>query len=630
MCGISGIFEFTNKPVSLNILRRMNDSLVHRGPDAGAIWVGNDGRIGFAHRRLSIIDLSSDANQPMHLPGGCYSIVYNGEIYNHAEIKRELDALESITWMTHNSDTEVLLRAFARWGIDCLHKLRGDFAFAIWDENKKALWLARDRIGVKPLYFCKIGARFVFASEIKALLHAPGVERDINPEAISDYLSFLVPPAPKTMFKGISKLPAGCFMRIEQNGTTTLERYWDAFDGVENDPKMTEADHSSLILETLKQAVELRQVGDVSLGVFLSGGVDSSANAILFNAERSTLNTFTIGANQGNCEFIDESENAFNLAKKIGANHHQRRLSHSDALNVIPNVVHHQDEPLGDVVCIPLYHIAEVARENGVKVCQVGEGADELFCGYPFWLRHLKLARLAALPVPRPFIAITLPILAATGRSKSYLYELFRRVSQSEPTFRGGAEGLTEVAKEFILGDAIKKELNDYKAIAAIEPIRQRFLERANEPTALNWMTYLDLNFRLPELLLARVDKMTMAHGVEGRVPFLDHHLVRVALSVPSETRINGNRPKQILKQALAGTVPNEILYRRKQGFGLPMDSWINSEMGSTIRQSVLDFADRTGLLNRKNTDNFLIKANWANTWQLYNLAAWYEHNFEK
>jgi asparagine synthase (glutamine-hydrolysing) len=529
MCGIAGAMSFTSTSATIdeNYITRLRDTMMHRGPDQGGVWVADNGRIGLGFRRLAIIDLSPAANQPMRNEDGSIVLTFNGEIYNHAEIRAELKSLGSRTWKTDHSDTEVILRAFEHWGIACLQRFRGMFAMAIWEARKKQMWLVRDRIGVKPLYYSIHHGRLVFASEIKALLTDPLQKREISEEGLFHFLSFLTVPAPNTLFSGIHKLAPATWMRIQSDGAIEEHRYWDVLDHRQNLEGQTEDEICQGILTQLRTAVELRKVSDVPVGVFLSGGIDSSVNAALFSeGESQAVKTFSIGYDDDYRSYRNELEYARTVAESVGAEYHEKLLSVNDLIAFLPKMVHLQDEPIADPVCIPVYYVAKLARENGVIVCQVGEGADELFCGYPFWRTMLRLQKIGDLPIPRFIKRLAVRAMSSIGRDMDWRYEYLRRSSRGQPVFWGGAEAFTHEQKMRLLSPRLRERAKATTSWDAIAPIRRRFETKSPTKATLDWMTYLDLNLRLPELLLMRVDKMTMGVSLEARVPFLDHKFV--------------------------------------------------------------------------------------------------------
>ena len=404
MCGISGVLAFKNSnfEVTAAYLARMRDTMVHRGPDGAGSWISPDRRVGLAHRRLSIIDLSNAASQPMSNGDGSLEIVFNGEIYNHAEIRRELEELGRRRWKTDHSDTEVILQAFEEWGIDCLQKFRGMFAIALWDGKARRLWLIRDRVGIKPLYYSIHHGRITFASEIKALLQDPDQARAVNEEALFHYLSFITTPAPGTLFAGIHKLPPGSFLTIDAEGQRRQERYWDVLDHTTPLTGVAEEEIAERLLAELRTSVALRTVSDVPVGVFLSGGIDSSTNAALFSeCATEKVKTFSVGYDKNYPGCQSELPQASQLAARLGAAHHERVLTQQDFLDFLPRMVYLQDEPIADPVCMPVYFLSRLARDHGVVVAQAGEGSDELFWGYEHWKQILQLIRWNEYPVPR-------------------------------------------------------------------------------------------------------------------------------------------------------------------------------------------------------------------------------------
>ena len=460
----------------------MRDRMVHRGPDGAGVWAAADGSVGLAHRRLAIVDLSEAAAQPMENETGSVRVVFNGEIYNHAQLRPELERAGH-RFRTDHSDTEVILHAYEEWGIDCIHRFRGMFAFALWDDEAGDLWLVRDRIGIKPLYWTVAGGRLLFASEIKALLAGDRVRAALDEDALVDYLSFLVVPAPRTLFQGICKLPGGCRARVHRDGDVSQERWWDVWDETRSLEGADEHELSRLILDELRASVELRKMADVPVGIFLSGGIDSTTNAVLF-AEHSAepVRTFSIGYERDYASYRNEFDFAAEVARGIGALHHERRLTLEDVLAAMPLVVEHQDEPIADPVCVPVYYVSKLARDAGVIVCQVGEGSDELFCGYPEWRQKLRLQRAGAWPVPALLKRAGLAALRAVGRDDSFPYEWLRRDVAALPVFWGGAEGLPDRAKRRILAKRLRDTRGPEGSWSALVPIRERFLQRAPRP----------------------------------------------------------------------------------------------------------------------------------------------------
>jgi asparagine synthase (glutamine-hydrolysing) len=632
MCGIVGTLAFDGNTFAVTdgYLTRMRDTLAHRGPDSAANWIGADRRIGLGHRRLSIIDLTAEANQPMANEDDTLWVVFNGEIYNHADIRAELEKVGGHRWKTNHSDTEVILHAFEQWGIDCLQRFRGMFAFALWDVRERALWLVRDRLGIKPLYYSFHHGRVTFASEIKALLEDPDQRRAVNEEALYDYLSFLTTPAPDTLFQGISKLPPGNWLRIDQTGRCTQSRYWDVWDHTVPLEGVDENEVAARLLAELRVAVNLRKVSDVPVGVFLSGGIDSSTNAALFSeGNREPVRTFTIGYRGEHASYPNELAYARRIADRVGAEHHELLLTVDDLLDFLPRMIHLQDEPIGDPVCIPVYYVSKLARDHGVIVCQVGEGADELFWGYPTWKTKLGLQQMNDWPVPALLKKMTLAGLKLAGKDSTHPYEALRRATEGRPIFWGGADAFTENQKRKLLSPRLRERFRQRSSWQALEPIYRRFRERAWETSHLNWMTYLDLNLRLPELLLMRVDKMSMGVSLEGRVPFLDHRFVELAMSIPSALKTKDGNLKYILKKAVRGLIPDELIDRKKQGFGVPIREWFFDKLGAQARRELGRFCRTTDYFDPATVRALFEGPGRYQLWHVLNFALWHDHWIE-
>jgi asparagine synthase (glutamine-hydrolysing) len=631
MCGIVGVLSFTNSAfqVSEPCLTRMRDVMAHRGPDGAANFISPDRRLGLGFRRLAIIDLSERAMQPMSNEDGTLWVVFNGEIYNHAEIRAELESRGGHRWKTDHSDTEVILHSFEQWGIDCVHKFRGMFAIALWDTKERQLWLIRDRIGIKPLYYSIHHGRITFASEIKALLEDEEQKRGINEEALYYYLSFNATPAPHTLFADIQKIAPGTWLRVNEDGQIQERRYWDVWDHTQPLTNVSEAEIAERLISELRTAVKLRKISDVPVGVFLSGGIDSSTNAALFSeGEGQPVKTFSIGYDREYESYPSELPYARKIAHKVGAQHHELLLQENDLLDSLPLIIRHQDEPLADPVCVPVYYVSKLARDSGVIVCQVGEGSDELFCGYPYWNASLRLQRFSnLLPIPNPLRNLGLAGLdfVEGGRNASYRRqfscEVLRRALSNRPVFWGGAEVFSDSQKRRFLSPRLGKKFSELSSWEALRPIHQRFKERAWEPSPLHWMTYLDLNVRLPELLLMRVDKMSMAVSLEARVPFLDHKFVELAMSIPEAVKTRNGVLKYILKKSVRGVIPDELVDRRKQGFGVPVYEWYYTKFGEYLTKEMKDFCKNTDLFQFDGVSPFLKKRGWA----LLNLALWWK-----
>jgi asparagine synthase (glutamine-hydrolysing) len=629
MCGLAGILNLSSNKnsVSNDLLTKVRDTMLHRGPDGGENWIDEDGRIGLAHRRLSIIDLTTIANQPMSNEDDSVWVVFNGEIYNHKDIRAELEAIGGHTWKTDHSDTEVIIHAYEQWGMDFLEKLRGMFAIAIWDKKKRELMLVRDRMGVKPLYYSINNDRIIFASEIKAILVDPSQERKVDEEAFFHYLSFMASPSPNTLFDGIKKLPPATWLKINEQGDIQETKYWDIWDNAGKVQYKDEKELTDKILAELRTAVKLRKVSDVPVGVFLSGGIDSSTNTVLFSeGEGLPVKAFSIGYEGEYDSYKNEVEYARQMADYAGAEYFEKLLNIDDLIDFLPLMIHLQDEPIADPVCVPVYYVSKLARENGVIVCQVGEGADELFWGYPTWKIKWNLQRVGDIPVPKFIKKGVLKALKLAGKEKGHYYEALRRNVNEQPIFWGGADIFTDEQKKGIMSPRLREKFKGRNSWEALKPIHDRFKANAWEKSNLNWMSYLDLSFRLPELLLMRVDKMGMGASLEGRVPFLDHKFVELAMSIPEKTKVKGGILKYILKKSVRGVIPDEIIDRKKQGFGVPVYEWLLDRLGDKAKEELYSFCDETDFLDKKEVENLFKNANGTLIWVLLNFALWWKH----
>jgi asparagine synthase (glutamine-hydrolysing) len=612
----------------------MRDEMVHRGPDDAGELVFDDRRGGFGFRRLAIIDLSAAGHQPMH---GCDEqtwLVFNGEIYNHAELRADLEKRGHR--YASRTDSETLLHLYEERGVDFIHDIEGDYAIALWDARLQQLVLVRDRIGVKPLYFYHRDGRFIFASEIKAILQHPAVTPDIDEESLYDYLTFLTTPAPSTLFRHIQKLPAGHVLVLKRDGTPHLSRYWDAIAPADM-PAATEAEHRAEILRLLRDSIRKRMMSDVPFGVFLSGGVDSSANvALMSELMTRPVDTFTVGFSDA--EYLNELDSARRISRQFGTNHHEVIISEKEMQEFLPSLVFHQDEPIADPVCVPLYYVSKLARDSGTIVIQVGEGSDEIFSGYENYVRHLRIyenfwrhAEKLPLGLRRAFSNLSRPVLEATGRKRAAI-ELIRRLGAGEPLFWGGAVVYDESFKPRVLSREMRERVNGMSSLQVVEEFLEAIESARPNSDFLERMTYIELKLRLPELLLMRVDKITMATSVEARVPFLDHHLVEYALGLPRSLKVEGTSGKHILKRALEEILPHDLLYERKRGFGAPVREWFREGLGgwfdehlmnSTMRRRNLldyDFVGRMLDEHRRQAKD------WGfHLWALLNLSLWYE-----
>lgn len=632
MCGIAGVFAYahhTASGVTPETLVRMSNVIAHRGPDDSGYHISRDHRCGLTFRRLSIVDLSPAGHQPMSTPDGRFTLTFNGEIYNHLEIRKELEA-KGYKYHSH-SDTETILYAYAEWGAGCLKKFLGMFAIAIWDEEKKELFIARDRIGIKPLYYAKLDGRFFWASEIKAILAHPAFPKAMNRRAIPHYLSMVMTPAPETMFEQVMKLEAGSWMRVNTDGDFYIERWWSLLDAGDIDNSITEAKAIDDLRFLLRRSIKDRMMSDVPFGVFLSGGIDSSLNvALMSELMNRPVETFTVGFKE--LEKYNELGYARGIAKKFVTNHHEVLIDSHDARNMIEKLAWHEDEPNGDPVCIPLYFVSKLARDSGTIVIQVGEGADEEFLGYPWMIRDLRFYQKwwkQGIPVPLRRMAY----LAASPLLKHPLMrEYLRRYSQGEEFFWSGAITFTEEHKAKLIQNYSQDEHSSYRFASKWH---SEINERCPDTDYTRRMMYLEFRQRLPQMLLMRVDKVTMATSIEARVPFLDHRIVEYAFRLPSSVKLGTQMvPKHILKKAAEGIIPHEHIDRKKQGFAAPVGEWLKKDW-----KDIFDGALDSSRLAKEMFDAAYIKQlqadhiagkqkNGDQLWSLLNLFLWEKQYF--
>jgi asparagine synthase (glutamine-hydrolysing) len=639
--------------VTASLVAQMRDKMMHRGPDDAGVYVTEDARVGLGNRRLAIVDLSPAGHNPMPNEDGRVWITFNGEIYNHERLRPGL--IERGHRYRSRADTETIIHLYEERGLDFVQELEGDFAIALWDENARRIVLARDRIGVKPLYYTIAGGRLIFASEIKAILEHPSVSRDIDEEALYHYMTFLTTPAPMTLFAGIRKLPAGCLMTCDARGDIKLTRYWDA---IVTEPDSALINDEQAMTDKLRslltESIEKRMMSDVPFGVFLSGGIDSTANvALMAQLMNQPVRTFTVGFRDNPA--YNETEQAREVARHYHTDHHEIMIGQQELLDFLPDLVFHQDEPIADPVCVPLYYVSKLARQSGTTVIQVGEGADELFCGYRDYTHYLKLHDYAWRHVAR-LPGFLRRAISATGQSLMRMTadkwpsrwhkiapDLLRRLAAGEELFWSGAMIFDEVHKEKLFARGLKQRLransngaDDFSSYTVVRADLDRLLASKPDAELLERITYQELKLRLAELLLMRVDKMTMATSVEARVPFLDHKLVEFALSLPRNMKYRDGETKYILKRALRGIIPERVINRKKEGFGAPINEWMLDRFGGFVERTLMNSSLRRRELFDYDFIAQLLKEHRRGRvnysfflWSLLNLSLWYEQWIE-
>lgn len=637
MCGITGIINYgsQNQEISESILKKMTNIIRHRGPDDEGIWISQDRVCGLGFRRLSIIDLSSAGHQPMTTADGRFTIVFNGEIYNHLNLRQELES-KGYKYKSR-TDTESILYGFSEYGYNIINKLYGMFSFAIWDSQKKELFCARDRVGKKPFYYTFSNGNFIFGSEIKSILEHPSYSKEINQSELINYLNYGMSSNRSSLFKGIQKIPAGYFIVLKSDGSFKLERYWSPLNNFNGYTSLSPSEINEETLKILKIAIKDRMMSDVPFGVFLSGGIDSSLNvALMSELMDRPVDTFTVGFKE--LEKYNELKYARLISNKFNTNHHEILIDDKDSLSILQELTWHEDEPNGDPVCIPLWFLSKLTRNSGTIVVQVGEGSDEQFVGYPWMLREYLFEKsywkfFTKLPftLKKSIYYSLKPFLKDKNNQ---ILEYFRRAAFGNQLYWGGASIFSPTELESLLN----KEFHHLIEIPInfADSMHQQALEIYPESDYLQRILFVELTERLPEILLMRVDKIGMAHSIEARVPFLDHRLIEFTMSIKPEIKAPDKKnTKYILKNAVKGIIPDEIIYRKKQGFWAPVTEWLRNQWYD-YSVSIINNSD---LLNNeifnKEYINFLIKQhkneeqnNGTRIFMLIELALWYDRFF--
>ena len=594
MCGIAGFYNLylNNFQVDEKLLNFMQKKLSHRGPDDFGIWKSDEDQIGFAHRRLSIVDLSIHGHQPMLDKQKTVAIVFNGEIYNHKDLRKELENLGYKYFS--DTDTETLIYAYKEYGIDFLYKIEGMFSIAIFDLVKKELFLIRDRIGIKPLYFSLQGSILSFASEIKALWDLPWIKKKINQKAFYHYLTFMVSPAPLTIYDQIYKMPAGFYAKIDENKDIDFQQWYCPIKQISFSEKK-EVESEDFCLERieflLKESTKKRMMSDVPFGAFLSGGIDSSLNVALMSQFISNVKTFTVAFSDGP-EF-NELKWARLISKKFGTQHNEIIISEKEAADFYEKMIYQLDEPLADCVCIPFYYVSKLAKDNGVTVAQVGEGADELFFGYDTYASCKKFYDYFWNPSKKIIPNFLKKFLYQTTKNIFYKQtkhlEILKNWAYDRDLFWGGAIAFNEHQKSRIFNFENKNfdqdnfinkvfktnfDFSNYDSFVFVDYYLKKLKKLDPKADFIKQMTYLEFKQRLPELLLMRADKMSMSNSLEVRVPFLDHKLVEFLFNIPSRIKFKNGHTKYLLKKIAEKFLPKEVIYRKKVGFAAPTARW--------------------------------------------------------
>ena len=604
MCGIGGIVSFDNSEIDQKKSEIIKSSLNHRGPDHSL--VRNISRnCSFIHSRLSIIDLNPRSNQPMSLKDDLYHIVFNGEIYNFKELKKEIK--DHGHEFQSEGDTEVLLAGYKIFGKEILHKLIGQFAFVIADFKKRTIFMARDRIGLKPLYYSINENHLVFSSELNAIQKSGMVNFSPNKEGYLSYLRHLAIPGDETGNQSIKKVLPGEFIEVDFHGSYTKEIYWDPINYIsEEDISLSEAQEEFDNL--LKSSIEYRKISDVEVGLYLSGGLDSTLIGSLLSSD-TKLKSFNVDYDEVFEGYKGELDEAKFSSEIINVDLIHKSITFDEFKNIIKEYPLLQDDLIGDEVGIPLYFLGKLANKNGLKVVQVGEGADELFFGYDHWLRFVSLYN----KIPK------ISSISFGNSIESHRANLIFNILSNNNPFPGGAVGfnMSEIK------NLANFNITDKSSIINYSDSLWDLYRSKDDFSITKWMTYIDLKIRLPELLLMRMDKLSMQSGVEARVPFLDHRIVEFVLSLPSELLYSSDRTKPFLKDFSSKYIPEKVYSRKKQGFRAPISNWIQKDP-KYFTDIIFEFNDNLELFNSRKLQSTLNQSNIQKIWYLYNLSSWH------
>jgi asparagine synthase (glutamine-hydrolysing) len=611
MCGIAGILDINSTPEK-GLIQRMCRIMTHRGPDGEGYHIR--GPVALGHRRLSIIDLTG-GKQPMSNEDGTVWITFNGEIYNFQELRDDLIA-KGHRFATR-SDTEAIVHAYEEYGERCVERLRGMFAFAVWDSRAGKLFIARDRLGKKPVYYCHNGGRFLFASEIKAILQDEGVKRELDPKALADYLTYHYIPFPETIFKGIKKLEPGHVMTVElvessqqvkpaqpakpSQLTLSVEKYWDIT--YSPDYSLSENDWVEALREKLREAVKIRLISEVPLGAFLSGGIDSSTVvALMSQVQSAPVKTFSIGFKE---EDFSELKYARQVAEKFGTEHHEFVVE-PDAMEVLPRLAWEFDEPFADSSAIPTYYVSKIARQQ-VTVILSGDGGDETFAGYRRYGWAQDMSKYDAIPTPlkKAFFGLPASLLPDGVKGKGALKHLSKGAFERYAGLNTFGE--SPYLERLLSADTLATIRRTYKGRLPDFSAMERFYKSCSASDYLTRIQYVDTKLYLSEDILTKVDRASMLCSLETRAPLLDQEVIELAARMPSSFKLSGGETKYILKKAMEGILPNEILYRKKMGFGVPLIHWFKKDLTEYARDLLLSKQSRErGLFNAKHVETVL------------------------
>ncbi len=616
MCGIAGVMNFSGEPVNEFLLKAMGDALAHRGPDGDGFFIRQ--HVGLAHRRLSIIDLKT-GQQPMYDDDGKSCIVYNGETYNFGEVREELIKLG---WnFRTQSDTEVILKAYLQWGASCLDRFRGMFALAIWDERTKSLFLARDRVGIKPIYYYADQNKFLFGSEIKAILQDKSIDRTIDYSAMREYLQYGYVPSPSSIYNRIKKLPPAHWLHITFDGDKHNMKnkcYWDIQFGQYTDGAHNDTVWIDKIESVVSDSVRMHMISDVPVGSFLSGGIDSTIVSHFMAKHVGAINTFTISMNESK---FDESAYARQVSAIIQSRHVEKSVQATDLNTILSNLVYAYDEPFADSSAVPTYQIAKIIRSH-VTVALSGDGGDEVFGGYKRYEQLLEWSQSNSW-LNKDWLSKIATFWPQSILGKNYL----RFHSQSDMTRYYGMINIFHSAQ---IADMMK---------FPVEHRERLFDSYMNSSDALlNKMQNIDMHTYLPENGLTKVDRASMAHSIEVRVPLLDHKVIELAAQMPVSMRMRKSEKKYVLKKILEPQFPKELIYRNKRGFSLPMRDWFksNPDLTRMIHREIMDCELIKEHMNLHFIETMITthlnssKNHASRIWSLWFLARWYDTYYKK
>jgi asparagine synthase (glutamine-hydrolysing) len=618
MCGIAGIFFLgASGSVQVESLAKMGATLHHRGPDDGGCWLADDRSVGLVHRRLAIADPSPLGRQPMHNEAGTLSLIFNGEIYNHNALRRELQS-EGYRFRSESSDTEVLLHAYDRWGDGCIDRLRGMFAFAIWDSISRCLVLARDRIGIKPLFYSISGGAVVFASEINAIFASCLRKKEIDENGVYDYLTFLTVPAPGTLFRDVCKLEAGCVLRVTAEGRTEQRRYWNSATFLNAPLPQHETTAIETTEELLRDAVASMMSPGMPLAATLSGGIDSALVAALMARDSQAFSSITMDYEVESP--YSESNSAGRLARALNIANTSRAVTSDELMTAFRELMaNHGNDPLGANDALLLYLLSRELHSQGVKVCIVGEGADELG-GYPSYLdcedEYRTLCHFSKLP----------------DDTKAAVFRCCRPDGQEyldiamgkSVTPRRHVQGFSEHAKR-----RLWRRSPQESSYAKLQPLMDEIRDDG-EDSFLRKLQHIEFRLRLPEFMLSRIDRSMMACSVEARVPFLDHPLVEYSLRLPMSLKMKARTPKFLFRSVLSKYLDESLISRRKIGFGRVMTPFLNHVVAGSFRREIVDDKDHPlfEFLKYSPVENMMVEHEQSGSggyhlWLLYSLGKW-------